>query len=58
MKSKNDEQGKPLSSAMVEDEATEKMKKRARDLGLIVNAGKTTEAGKKEDDRKKREAKQ
>jgi hypothetical protein len=28
-----------LSASMVEDDATERLKKRARDLGLIVNAG-------------------
>jgi hypothetical protein len=40
MKTKDNQQQSP---SMVEDEATEKLKKRAQDLGLIVNAG----AGKK-----------
>lgn len=40
MKNKDERQGPPLAPAMVEDDATEKLKKRARDLGLIVNAGK------------------
>ncbi len=40
MKTKNNQQQSPL---MVEDKATEKLKKRLQDLGLIVNAG----AGKK-----------
>jgi len=35
MKSTNNQQQAP---AMVEEEATEKLKKRAQDLGLIVNA--------------------
>lgn len=42
MKSKNDQR---LSPAMVEDDATERLKKRARDLGLIVNAGAGPESG-------------
>lgn len=37
MKDKNTQQQQ--SPSMVEDEATEKLKKRAQDLGLIVNAG-------------------
>ncbi len=36
MKSEHDKQQSP---AMVEDKATEKLKDKARDLGLIVNAG-------------------
>ncbi|MGH9903936.1 MAG: hypothetical protein ACRD68_19165 [Pyrinomonadaceae bacterium] len=36
MKGKNNERQSP---AMVEDKATEKLKKRLRDAGLIVNAG-------------------
>ncbi len=36
MKNKNNQQQSP---AMVEDKATEESKKRAQDLGLIVNAG-------------------
>ena len=37
MKRKDDQTGPRL--AMVEDKATERLKKRAQDLGLIVNAG-------------------
>ncbi len=36
MEDKNNQQQSP---AMVEDKATEELKKHARDLGLIVNAG-------------------
>jgi len=36
MKTKNNQQQSP---SMVEDEATEKLKKRLLDIGLIVNAG-------------------
>ena len=36
MKTKNNQQQSP---SMVEDEATEKLKKRLQDIGLIVNAG-------------------
>ncbi len=39
MKDKNSQQSPKLSARMVEPEETEKLKKRARDLGLIVNAG-------------------
>ena len=39
MKGKNSQQQPPLSSLMVEDRATEKLKKRLKDWGLIVNAG-------------------
>ena len=39
MKDQNKQPRPPLSSSMVEDDAMEKLKKRARDLGLIVNAG-------------------
>ncbi len=39
MKDKNNKQSPPLSARMVEDDATEKLKKRFRDMGLIVNAG-------------------
>ena len=39
MKDKNTEQSSSLSARMVEDDATERLKKRAQDLGLIVNAG-------------------
>jgi hypothetical protein len=38
MKGKNSQQHPPLSSSMVEDKATERLKKRLKDLGLIVNA--------------------
>ncbi len=38
MNDKNTEQSSRLSARMVEDEATEKLKKRARELGLSVNA--------------------
>ncbi len=49
----NEQSGRPprLAPLMVEDKATEKLKKRARDLGIITNAGagKTTQSvGKKE----------
>lgn len=39
MKDKNNQRQPALSSSMVEDKTTEKLKKRAQDLGLIVNAG-------------------
>ena len=39
MKDKNNTQKQQLSPLMVEDKAAEKLKKRAQDLGLIVNAG-------------------
>jgi hypothetical protein len=39
MKDKNNQQQPALSSSMVGDKAAEKLKKRAQDLGLIVNAG-------------------
>jgi len=39
MKTRNGQQRPPLSSSMVEDRATERLKKRLRDWGLIVNAG-------------------
>jgi hypothetical protein len=50
MKGKNDQKRPPLSSSMVEDRAAERLKKRLKDLGLIVNAGAgkpTKPAGKK-----------
>ena len=56
MKNKDDQNGPRL--AMVEDKATERLKKRAQDLGLIVNAGigKITEqADKKKDGVRKEE---
>ena len=52
MKSTNDKSGQGLAPAMVEDKATERLKDKARDLGLIVNAGagkKDAPAGKKGD---------
>lgn len=55
MKGKNDQQQPPLASSMVEDRPAEWLKKRLKDLGLIVNAGagKTaTPAGKKKDGKK------
>jgi hypothetical protein len=61
MKDKYDRNGARLAPAMVEDKATERLKKRAQDLGLIVNAGAdkaAKPAGKKENDRKKTEARQ
>jgi hypothetical protein len=39
MKGKNDQKRPPLSPSVVEDKATERLKKRLRDWGLIVNAG-------------------
>ena len=39
MKGKNDHRQPPHSSSVVEDEATERLKKRLQDWGLIVNAG-------------------
>ena len=39
MKGKSGQQKPRLSSSMVEDEATERLKKRLKDWGLIVNAG-------------------
>jgi hypothetical protein len=39
MKGKNNQQQPPLSSSIVDDKATEKLKKRLQDWGLIVNAG-------------------
>ena len=39
MKSENKQHEPRLSPSMVEDKATEELKKRAQDLGLIVNAG-------------------
>jgi hypothetical protein len=52
MKGKNDQQRPPLSSSMVEDGAAEWLKRRLKDLGLIVNAGAgrpAAPAGKKKD---------
>ncbi|MBA3441973.1 MAG: hypothetical protein H0T92_19100 [Pyrinomonadaceae bacterium] len=51
MKDKNNQHDQQLSPLMVEDKATEKLKKRARELGLITNAGAdkpTKPTGKKE----------
>lgn len=39
MKSKNNQHAPQPSTLMVEDKATEKLKKRMQDWGLIVNAG-------------------
>jgi hypothetical protein len=39
MKARNNQQQPPLSASMVEDKATERLKKRLKDIGLIVNAG-------------------
>ncbi len=57
MKDKNSQQSPKLSVRMVEPEETERLKKRARDLGLIVNAGaaagkEARPAGKKKDNKK------
>lgn len=55
MKGNENQRQPPLSSSMVEDRAAEWLKKRLRDLGLIVNAGagKTAApAGKKKGGRK------
>jgi hypothetical protein len=55
MKGKNNQRRPPQSSSMVEDRPAEWLKKRLRDLGLIVNAGagKTAApAGKKKDGKK------
>ncbi len=38
MKDKNSQQSPRLSARMVEPDETERLKKRATDLGLIVNA--------------------
>ncbi len=54
MKNDNNGQSPELSARMVEPEATERLKKRARDLGLIVNTGaKVTKPPDKKDDSKK-----
>ncbi len=55
MKGKNDQTQTPLSSPIVDDKATEGLKKRLRDLGLIVNAGagkNAKQAGKKKGGKK------
>ena len=39
MKGKNNQERPPLSPSMVDDKATESLKKRLQDWGLIVNAG-------------------
>jgi hypothetical protein len=39
MKSMSAKHSSPLSARMVEDETAEKLKKRLRDMGFIVNAG-------------------
>jgi hypothetical protein len=38
-KAKETDKRPKLSASMIEDDATERLKRRARDLGLIVNAG-------------------
>ncbi len=48
MKSKDNQQ----SPAMVGDKATEELKKRAQDAGLIVNAGASKPTGKKKGGKK------
>lgn len=61
MKRKSDQNGPRLAPAMVEDKATERLKKRAQDLGLIVNAGlgKVTEqVGKKKSSASKKGGRQ
>ena len=61
MKSKDGQKGARLAPAMVEDKAIERLKKRAQDLGLIVNAGAgrhTERAGKKSGGSKKTEERQ
>ena len=54
MKGKNNQREPPLSASMVEDKATEKLKKRLRDLGLIVNAGKPAKLTDKKKNGKKK----
>ena len=39
MKGKHTQPHPPLSSSVVDDKATERLKKRLQDWGLIVNAG-------------------
>jgi len=39
MKNERTKESAPLSARMVEDETAERVKKRLRDMGLIVNAG-------------------
>lgn len=39
MKAKHDQRKPLLSSSMVEDKSTERLKKRLQEWGLIVNAG-------------------
>jgi hypothetical protein len=55
MKDKNINQSPSLSARMVEPEEVERLKKRARDMGLIVNTGvskKDSPTGKKKADKK------
>jgi hypothetical protein len=55
MKGKNDQRKPPLSPSMVEDKATERLKRRLQDWGRIVNAGAgnpTKPTGKKEGGKK------
>ena len=61
MKRKDDRNESRLAPAMVEDKATERLKKRAQDLGLIVNAGAgraAEQAGKKKGGARKKEERQ
>ncbi len=51
MKDKNKQQSPKFSARMVEPEAMERLKKCARDLGLIVNAG-ASKATKPTDEKK------
>ncbi len=55
MKNEKTKQSAPLSARMVEDEAAERVKKRLRDMGLIVNAGvgKATQLTSKKKDAKR-----
>jgi hypothetical protein len=55
MKGKDDQRQPPPSPSIVEDKATERLKKRLQDWGLIVNAGAgkpAKPAGKKEGGKK------
>ena len=51
MTAKNSEKQPRQSASMIEDEATEKLKQKARDLGLIVNdnVGKANEPATKKE---------
>ena len=45
MKAQDNQKRPPPSPSIVEDDATERMKKRLQDLGLIINAGSGKPAG-------------